>query len=111
MIDLLILLRSFLASLFKSRARLETEILVLRQQINVLWRKAPKRVFLTNFDRLIFVSLYRLVLTTLDALAIIKPETVVRLHRRGFRAYWCWKSRSRSGRPKTAAEIRRLMLA
>ncbi len=109
MVDLLILLRSFLASLFKSRARLEAEILILRQQINVLRRKAPKRVFLTNVDRLIFVLLYRLVPTTLDALAIIKPETVVRLHRHGFRAYWRWKSWSRGGRPKTTAEIRRLI--
>lgn len=109
MVDLLILWRSFFASLFKSRARLEAEILVLRHQINILRRKAPRRVLLTSVDRLIFVSLYRLVPTTLDALAIIKPETIVRLHRRGFGAYWRWKSRSRGGRPKTEVEIRQLI--
>jgi hypothetical protein len=76
MIDVLILLRSVLASLFKSRARLETEILVLRQQINVLRRKAPKRPCLTNLDRLAFVWLYRLCPAAIDALTIIRPETV-----------------------------------
>lgn len=87
----------------------EAEILVLRHQINVLRRKAPRRVLLTSVDRLIFVSLYRLVPTTLDALAIIKPETIVRWHRRGFGAYWRWKYRSRGGRPNTEVEIRQLI--
>jgi len=109
MVDLLFLLGSFFVSLFKSRARLEAEILILRQQINILRRKTPRRVFLTNVDRLIFVSFYRYVPTTLDALAIIKPETIIRWHRRGFRAYWRWKSRARGGRPKTAVEIRQLI--
>jgi len=109
MVDVLILLCSALASLFKCRARLEAEVLVLRQQINVLRRKAPKRVCLTNVDRLVFVSLVRLVPTIRDALAIIKPETVIRWHRAGFRAYWRWKSRSRGGRPKTEVEIRQLI--
>lgn len=86
MIDLLILWRSFLCSLLKSRIRLEAEILVLRHQINVLRRKAPRRIYLTNIDRLILVSLYWLAPTVLDAVAIIKPETIVGWHRRGFRA-------------------------
>jgi transposase InsO family protein len=109
MVDLVILWCSVFTSLFRSRARLEAEILVLRHQISILRRKAPRRVLLTSIDRLIFVWLYRLVPTTLDALAIIKPQTIVRLHRRGFGAYWRWKSRSRGGRPKTDIEIRQLI--
>ena len=47
-----------LASLFKLRATLEAEILILRQQINVLRRRAPKRPHLNNTDRFLFVWLY-----------------------------------------------------
>ena len=60
-------------------------------------------------DRLIFIGLYRLFPNVRDALAIVKPDTVVRWHRWGFRAYWRWKSRSRGGRPKPALEVRRLI--
>jgi hypothetical protein len=76
MVDALMLLWSALAGLFCARARLEAEILVLRQQINVLRRKSPKRFAVGNFDRLVFVGLYRLVPGIVDALAIIRPETV-----------------------------------
>jgi len=107
MIDVLILLRSVLASLFKSRARLETEILVLRQQIIVLRRKAPKRPCLTNLDRLAFLWLYRLCPAAIDALTIIRPETVLRWHRCGFRAYWRWLSRCGGGRPRISKDLRK----
>jgi transposase InsO family protein len=109
MIDFLILLRSALGSLFKSKARLGAEVLVLRQQINVLRRHAPKRPALTNLDRLLLVWLYRLVPATLHALALVKPETIIRWHRRGFRAYWRWKSRPRGGRPQMPVEIRQVI--
>ena len=80
MTDLLRLMLAFLASLFKSRARLEAENLVLRQQIGVLRRRMPKRPALTNIDRLVFVWLYRGFPSTVGALAIIRPETVIRWH-------------------------------
>src|ERR1700733_1297667 len=96
LIELLLVARSRL----KSRARLGAEILVLRQQVMVLSRKSPSRVSLKNIDRLIFVWLYRLFPSILNALTVIKPETVLRWHRRGFRAYWRWKSRRRGGRPR-----------
>jgi hypothetical protein len=108
MIQLLRLLCGALIGLFQSSAR-EAEILVLRQQINVLRRKSPKRPALNNADRLLFVWLSRLVLTTLAALAVVSPETVIRWHRAGFRAYWRSQSRPRGGRPKTSLEIRRLI--
>jgi hypothetical protein len=60
-------------------------------------------------DRLIFVGLYRLVPNTIKALTIVKPDTVIRWHRTGFRSYWRWKSRHRCGRPTVSLEIRRLI--
>jgi hypothetical protein len=80
-------------SRLKSRARLEAENLVLRQQVIVLSRRSPSRVWLRNIDRLIFVWLYRCFPAILNAITVVKPETVIRWHRRGFRAYWRRKSR------------------
>src|SRR5260370_14372889 len=95
--------------LFQSRASLGAEILVLRHQLNIQRRHLPKRLTLSAMDRLIFVGLSRLAPSTLNALTIVKPETVVRWHRAGFRSYWRWKSRPCSGRPTVAVEIRRLI--
>src|ERR1700726_1008777 len=81
--------------LFRSRAALEAEILTLRQQIIVLRRTAPKKQTFGAIDRLVFVGLYRLFPRVLDALAIVRPGTVIRWHRAGFRLYWRWKSRPR----------------
>src|ERR1700720_3017182 len=96
-------------SQFTRRARLEAENLILRQQLVVLRRKSPARVRLWNIDRLLLVWLYRLYPSLLDAIIVVQPETVIRWHRRGFRAYWRWKSRRVGGRPRTAAEIRALI--
>src|SRR5260221_6272986 len=109
MVDVLVLLWSALTSLFRSRGRLEAEILVLRQQINVLRRPSRKRFVFGTFDRLVFVGLYRLVPGIVDALSIVRPETVVRWHRAGFRLFWRWKSRRRGGRPRIPLEIRKLI--
>jgi hypothetical protein len=109
MIQLLRLLFCALIGLFRSSARREAEILVLRHQINVLRRNSPKRPDLNNADRLLFVWLSRLIPTTLAALTVVRPDTVIRWHRAGFRAYWRWKSRSCGGRPKTPLEIRQLI--
>src|SRR6202035_4082030 len=87
-------------SRLKSRACLEAENLVLRQQVIVLSRQSRSRVRLRNIDRLIFVWLYRFFPAILNAITVVKPETVIRWHRRGFRAYWRWKSRRRGGRPQ-----------
>jgi transposase InsO family protein len=109
MVEVFILLWSALVGLFRSRARLEAENLVLRQQINVLRRNSPKRFVFGTFDRLAFGGLYRLVPGILDALAIVRPETVIRWHRAGFRSFWRWKSRRRGGRPKVSLDIRNLI--
>jgi hypothetical protein len=74
---------SVLVLLFRSRVSLEAEILILRHQLNIQRRHLPKRLTFSVMDRLIFVGLYRLVSSTLNALTIVKPETVVRWHRAG----------------------------
>ncbi len=109
MIDFLSKLLLVVRSRLKSRARLEAEIVVLRQQVIVLSRKSRSRVWLRNIDRLILVSMYRLFPWILNAITVVKPETVIRWHRRGFRAFWRWKSRRRGGRARIDREIRDLI--
>jgi hypothetical protein len=61
-------------------------------------------------DRLILLLLYRVAPSVLDAMTIVRPETLLRWHRAGFRAFWRWKSRGRrAGRPQAPAEVRRLI--
>src|SRR5664280_1335068 len=98
-----------LVRLFRSRASLVAEILVLRHQINIQRRHLPKRQTFNAMDRLIFAGLYRLAPTILNVLAILKPETVIEWHRVGFRSFWRWKSRRRGGRPTVPPEIRKLI--
>jgi transposase InsO family protein len=107
--DLCRLIWYALIGLFLPRAALEAEILVLRHQLNVLRRKSPKRLAFGNVDRLVFTVLYRAAPGALDALRILKPQTVIRWHRAGLRAYWRWKSRPCGGRPKIGADIRQLI--
>src|SRR5713226_5718594 len=109
MIELFQLILGVLASLFTSRARLEAENLILRQQINVLCRQIPKRPQLNNTDRFLLVWLYRWFPSLLGAIAIVRPEIIIRWHRAGFRAYWRWRSRNRVGRPRVSAELRTLI--
>ena len=94
---------------FQSRASLEAENVALRHQLNILRRQSPKKPMLSNTDRLVFVGLYGLVPGVLSALAIVRPETVIRWHRAGFRLYWRWKSKSHGGRPKVPTDIRQLI--
>ena len=109
MMDLFKLFLHVLASLFKSRVELEAENLILRQHVNVLRRQALKRTHLHNTDRLLFVWLYRWFPSLLGAIAIVRPETIVRWRRAGFRVYWRWRSRNGVGRPKVSAELRKLI--
>ena len=106
------LLRFFLAlfsSLFKSKSRLEAENAALRRPLIVLQRKVRGRVHFTNSDRLFLIQLYRWFPLVLKVITIIRPETVVRWHRAGFRRYWRWKSRSLGGRPQIEADLRALI--
>ena len=98
-----------MASPFKSKSRLGAENMVLRHQLNVLRRKAQGRIWLTNSDRWFFVQLYRWFPSILQVLTVVRPETLVHWHRTGFRCYWCWKSRSRGGRPPIETSLRALI--
>ena len=109
MVALIFLFLNLVASLFKPKSRLEAENAALRQQLIVLQRKVRGRVQFTNSDRLFFIQLYRWCPSVLKAMMIIRPETLVRWHRAGFRRYWRWKSRSAGGRPQIHAELRALI--
>jgi transposase InsO family protein len=109
MVALLFLLLNLLASPFKSTSRLEAENAALRQQVAVLQRNSRGRLELTNGDRMFFVLLYRWFPSILQAMTIVRPESVVRWHRAGFRRYWRWKSRGRGGRPPIQSELRALI--
>ena len=97
-------LRTFLLP----RATLAADILALRHQFGVLHRSV-RRPRLRQRDRIFWVWLSRLWTNWRSSLVMVKPDTVIRWHHDGFRLYWRWKSRKRSGRPKTEAEIRALI--
>jgi hypothetical protein len=80
MIELCRLIWCGLIGLFRSRASLEIEILALHHQLNILRRRSPKKPTLSNIDRLVFAGLYGLAPGVLSALAIVRPETVIRWH-------------------------------
>jgi hypothetical protein len=109
MVALIVLLLNLAASLFKPKSQLEAENAALRQQLIVLQRKVRGRIQFTNSDRLFFIQLYRWFPSVLKAITIIRPETLVRWHRAGFRRYWRWKSRNLGGRPQISAELRVLI--
>src|SRR5580693_9333803 len=95
MIGLLCFVLTALASPFKAQLRLQAENAVLRHQLNVVKRRLPGRVRLTNHDRWFLIQLYRWFPSILQVLTIIRPETLVRWHRAGFaatgvgsRAHW-----------------------
>ncbi len=106
MVALIFLFLNLVASLFKSKSRLEAENVALRHQLTVLQRRVGGRVRFTNSDRLFFIQLYRWFPSALKAITIIRPETLVRWHRAGFRCYWRWKSRCLGGRPPIDADLR-----
>jgi hypothetical protein len=109
MIGLFCFVLAVLASPFKSKVRLEAENAVLRHQLIVLRRRLHGRVRLTNNDRWFLIQLYRWFPSILKVLTIIRPETLVRWHRAGFRCYWRWKSRPEGGRPQIDTELRLLI--
>src|SRR5450432_1265217 len=106
MIGLFHFVLAILASPFKPNLRLDAENAMLRHQLMVLRRRVRGRVRLTNNDRWFFIQLYRWFPSILQVLTIIRPETLVRWHRAGFRRYWRWKSRRLGGRPQIETELR-----
>src|SRR6266576_1703441 len=109
MIALICFVLAVLASLFKSKSRLEAENAVLRHQLIVLRRRVRGRAQPTNIDRWFLVQMYRWFPSIVKVVTIVQPETLVRWHRAGFRRYWHWKSNSRGGRPRIEIELRALI--
>jgi hypothetical protein len=109
MIALGLLFLRLLCDRFKPRQQLEAEILVLRHQLNILQQRAPGRPHFRWIDRALFIWHYRRCPPILNAITVVRPETVLRWHRMGFAAYWRWKSRSPGGRPRIAKEVRDLI--
>ena len=82
-----------LSSLFNTSVELRLENIALRHQVGVLRRSAPNRLKLSPADRILWVWLRRVWTDWKSALLIVKPETVIAWHRKGFRLYWTWKVR------------------
>ena len=99
----------FVADLFKSRSRLEAENLFLRHQLNIALRRAPPRLQLRGSDRALLILMTMLWPRLLGAAQLVQPETILRWHRAGFKAFWRWKSRNRVGRPKIDRGLRDLI--
>ena len=107
--NLLTSFASFIRALLKPRLDLVLGNMALRQQVAVLKLKRPRPRIRVS-DRILWMLLHRFWRRWREALVIVKPETVIRWHRKGFRKYWRWKSRTeRGGRPKTDIEIRDLV--
>jgi putative transposase len=99
-----------LCSLVRTRRDLALENLALRQQLVVLRRARPKRLQFKSADRIFWAWLSRLWAHWADVLVIVRPDTVVRWHRRGFRLLWRWKSRQQGrGRSPVSMEVRDLI--
>jgi putative transposase len=92
-----------------SRAVLQLEVLALQHQLQVLHRTRSRQGRLAKTDRWLWVLLSRIWIDWRTALVIVKPETVIAWHRRGFRLWWTWKSRRRMGRPTVLADVRALI--
>jgi hypothetical protein len=109
MLAILHLLGTSVANLFKSPRRLEVENLFLRHQLNVALRRAPRHLRLRGSARALLVWMTWLWPRLLGLSRVVQPDTILRWHRVGFRAYWRWKSRGRPGRPRVSRELRELI--
>src|ERR1035437_2172872 len=99
----------FVVDLFKSRWRLEAENLFLRHQFNIALRRAPPRLRLCGSDRALLIWMTKLWPSLLCAAQVVQPETILRWHRAGFKAFGRWKSRNSAGRPKIDRGLRDLI--
>jgi len=109
MLAILRALGMFVADMFTTRLRLEIENLFLRHQLNIALRRAPPRLRLCGSDRALLVLMTRLWPSLLGVVQVVQPETILRWHRTGFKAFWRWKSRNRAGRPKVDCGLRDLI--
>jgi hypothetical protein len=109
MFSILHVLGSFACDLLKSRRRLQAENLFLRHQLNIALRRLAHRHRLGGSDRALLIWMTRICPALFELAQLVKPETILRWHRAGFRAFWRWKSRNRAGRPKIDRGLRDLI--
>lgn len=95
--------------LVRSRTAMHLEILALRHQLVVTNRGRRPRLRLMAVDRVLWVWLSRRWRAWRSALYVVQPATVLAWHRRGFRLFWTWKSRHRTGRPAVPTDVRALI--
>jgi hypothetical protein len=107
--SLVIALLGALRASLKTRTDLALENLALRQQL-VLLRRRSERPQFERLDRLFWLWLSHQWAGWREALHVVRPQTVIRWHRQGFRAFWTWKSRrGRVGRPSVSSELAKLV--
>jgi putative transposase len=105
----LLVLVAAASAVFKSRSTLQLENLALRHQLTVL-RRSVKRPKLSSADRLLWTWICRVWSDWRSALVIVKPETVIAWHRKGFRLFWTWKvRRGQPGRPAVPKDVQELI--
>jgi hypothetical protein len=109
MLAILHLFGMLVANLFRSRRRLEVENLFLRHQLNIALRPHRRRLRLRGYDRALLVLMTWAWPSLLGLSRVVQPDTILRWHRAGFRAYWRWKSGGRPGRPRVSRELRELI--
>ena len=109
MVSVVVSLLYSLRFLIRSRAALHLEIIALRHQLAVLNRSRRPRLRLTPADRILWAGLSHAWRGWRSAVRIVKPETVIAWHRRGFRLFWTWKSRQGTGRPSVPPDVRALI--
>jgi len=109
---MLALLNTILWSVFRrflAPTASDADVAALRHQVMTLQRQLGRRPSLTRWDRLLFAALYHVQPEVLRSAAIVRPETVLRWHRTGFRLLWTRRSRGKPGRPRISQELRRLI--
>jgi len=109
MLAILRTLGTFVSDIFKSRRWLEVENLFLRHQLNIAMRRAPPRPRLRGSNRFLLVWMARICPGLLDLAQVVKPETILRWHCAGFKAFWRRKSRNRAGQPRIDRGLRELI--
>lgn len=92
---------------FRSRASLELEVIALRHQLKIMRFHHSKNIRVAGEDRILWIFLYRIWSGVARVMMVVKPKTVIRWHREGFRYYWRWKCRSKPG-PQIQVDIRDL---
>jgi putative transposase len=109
MLEYLLLLVDLFHALLRSRSDLIAENLLLRQQLAALTRPTRQRPRLRTRDKLFWIVVRWVWRDWRRHLVVVRPETIIGWHRQGWRLFWRWKSRARSGRPRLSGEVRDLI--